>query len=63
MISAPRNRCHCSRPDCAARPHQEGNTALHNAANSGHVNVVSLLLQHGAKLEARTQARALASGA
>ena len=37
---------------------QEGNTPLHNAANQGHCDVIRVLLQHGARLDARTEARA-----
>jgi hypothetical protein len=36
---------------------QEGNTALHNAANQGHTEVIRLLLMHGARIDARTKAR------
>jgi ankyrin repeat protein len=47
------------------RPHplrpQEGNTALHNAANTGHVDIIRLLLLHGANIDARTKARGCGS--
>ena len=30
-----------------------GNTALHNAANGGHLEIVRLLLERGANIEAQ----------
>ena len=31
---------------------KDGNTALHNAAQKGHLKVVEILLDHGANIEA-----------
>ena len=54
---------HCCRDSCAVRGHatsQFGTSVLVQAASSGHVDTVELLLDRGADLEAKHEVSAAA---